>query len=94
MGHVGATDAATARIPAGKRVEMEPRLGARVSDRLEAAATVGARDGRRTTISNGQGRANIGVGWVNHLRSRLSGVEEGIRGRVGEEILAPVVSRL
>ena len=94
MGHIGAADATTARIAPAERVEMEPRLGAWMSDGLEAAATVGARDGRRTSVPNGEGRANIGVVWVNHLRSRLSGVEEGIRGRVGEEILAPVVSRL
>jgi hypothetical protein len=93
MGLIGAPQSAAACVPAGERVEMEPRLGARVTDRLEAAAALGAGDWRSTPVANGDERADLGLRGVDHLGSRLSD-QGGDRGRVGEEILAPVVSRL
>jgi hypothetical protein len=53
MGLVGAADSAAARISSGKRIEVEPCLGTGVTHRLEAAAALGARDGRATTVANG-----------------------------------------
>ena len=72
MGLVGAPDSAAARISPGKRIEVEPCLGAGVTDRLEAAAAFGARDGRATTVANGDGEADLGLRGVDHLESRLS----------------------
>ena len=93
MGLVGAADSAAAGISPGERIEVEPCLGTGVTHRLEATAAFGARDGRGTTVANGDEGANLGLRGVNHLGSRLSD-QSGDRGRVGEEILAPVVSRL
>ena len=92
MGLIGAPDAAAACIPAGERVEVEPRLGTWVTDRLEAAAALGARDRRSTPVANGDEETDVGLRGVDHLGS-LS--DHGVdRGRAGEEVLAPVVSRL
>jgi hypothetical protein len=65
-----------------------------MTHRLEAAAALGARHGRGTTVANGDEGANLGLRGVDHLGSRLSDQIRGDRGRVGEEILAPVVARL
>ena len=93
MGLVGAPDSAAARIAPGKRIEVEPCLGTGVTHRLQAAAALGARDGGATTVADGDGEADLGLRGVDHLGSRLSD-QSGDRGRVGEEILAPVVTRL
>jgi hypothetical protein len=93
MGLIGAPDSATARISPGKRIEVEPCLGTGVTHRLEATAALGARDRRATTVANGNELADLGLRGVDHLGSRLSD-QSGDRGRVGEEILAPVVARL
>ena len=92
MGLIGAPDAAAACVPAGERIEVEPRLGTRVTDRLQAAAALRACDRRSSPVTNGDERADLGLRGVDHLGS-LS--DQGVdRGRVGEEILAPVVSKL
>jgi hypothetical protein len=49
---VGAANSTPARVPAGERVEVEPRLGAGVTDSLEATAALGARDRRGTSVAN------------------------------------------
>ncbi len=91
MSLIGAPDAAAACVPAGERIEVEPRLGAWVTDRLEAAAALGARDRRSTPIANGDEETDLGLRGVDHLGS-LS--DQGVdRGRGGRR-LAPVVSRL
>ena len=94
VGGIGAIDAAATSVAAGERAEVEPRLGTWMTDRLEAAAALGTRDRPKTTIANGEDRASLRVGGVNHLGSRLSGNVRWVRGRAGEEILAPVVTRL
>ena len=43
VGHVDAPDPATPRVASGQRLEMEPRLGAGMPDRLEATAAFGTR---------------------------------------------------
>lgn len=92
MGLIGAPDATAAGVPAGERIEVEPRLGAWVTDGLQAAAAVGARDRRSTPVANRDERTDLGLRGVDHQGS-LS--DQGVdRGRAGEEILAPVVSRL
>ena len=92
MSLIGAPDTATACVPAGERIEVEPRLGARMTDRLQAAAALGAGDRRSSPIANRDEKADLGLRGVDHLGSLL---DQGVdRGRVGEEILALVVSRL
>ena len=85
MGLIGAPDAAAAGVPAGERIEVEPRLGARVTDRLEAAAALGARDRRSSPIANGDEETDLWLRGVDHLGSRLSdqGVGSGARGGGG-----------
>jgi hypothetical protein len=72
MGLIGTPDSATARISPGKRIEVEPCLGTGVTHRLEATAALGARDGRATTVANGDELADLGLRGVDHLGSRLS----------------------
>ncbi len=93
MGLIGAPHAAAACVPAGERIEVEPRLGTRVTDRLQAAAALGACDWRGTPVANGDERADLGLRRVDHLGSRLSD-QIGGSGASGEEILTPVVSRM
>ena len=72
MGLVGAPDSAAPRISPSKRIEVEPCLGTGMTHRLEAAAALGTRDGRETTVANGDEGADLGLRGVDHLGSRLS----------------------
>jgi hypothetical protein len=92
MGLIGASHAAAARVPPGERIEVEPCLGAGMTDSLQTAAALSARDRRGTPVANGDEMADLGLGGVDHLGSRLRIREESRAS--GEEILAPVVSRL
>ena len=69
MSLIGASHAASACVPAGERIEVEPRLGAWVTDCLQAAAAVGARDRRGTPVANGDERADLGLRGVDHVGS-------------------------
>lgn len=73
VGRVRAVDATATGIAAAERAEVEPCLGAGVTDRLEAATATRTRDRSRATITNRQDEANAGIGRVEHLGSRLSG---------------------
>jgi hypothetical protein len=87
---VGAAQAAAPGIAAGERAEVEPSLGARVTDRLEAATATRAGDRSRATITNRQDGADAGVGRVEHLGSRLSGGEVGSGGKLGRRYSPPL----
>jgi hypothetical protein len=89
MGLIGAPDAAAAGIAAGERIEVEPRFRAWVTDRLETAAALRARDWRRTTITNGDERADLGLRGVDHQGSRLSD-QGGIGGEWGRRDSPPL----
>jgi hypothetical protein len=67
VGLVDATDPAAARVAAGQRLEVEPGFGARMTDRLQAAAALGTRDRRGPAVTNGEHRAKLGIGRVDHL---------------------------
>lgn len=90
MGLVGAADSAAARISSGERIEVEPCLGTRVTHRLEAAAALGARDGRETTVANGDEGADLGLRGVDHLGSRLSDQSGGTGGELGRRYSPPL----
>jgi hypothetical protein len=91
---VGAVDPAAAGIAARKRIEVEPGLGARMADRLQAATALRTGDRRGVAVADRQAGAKLGIGRVDHLGSRLSGVRTGIEGEPEGEVLAPVVSNL
>jgi hypothetical protein len=90
VGLVGAADSATARISPGKRIEVEPCLGAGVTHRVEATAAFGARDGRATTVANCDGEADLGLSGVDHLGSRLSDQSGGTGGELGRRYSPPL----
>jgi hypothetical protein len=90
MGLVGAPHPTAARISPGKRIEVEPCLGTGVTHRLEATAALGARDGRTTTVANGDGEADVGLRGVDHLGSRLSDQSGGTGGELGRKYSPPL----
>ena len=89
MRRVGASDAAAAGVAAGKRVEVEPSLGARMTDRLEAATATRTGNRGQAAITNRQNGADAGIGGVEHLRSRLSG-DVGSGGKLGRRYSPPL----
>ncbi len=89
MRRVGAGDAAAPGVAAGKRVEVEPGLGAGMTDRLEAATATRTRNRGQATITNRENGADAGIGRVEHLRSRLSG-DVGSGGKLGRRYSPPL----
>jgi hypothetical protein len=65
---IGAVDATAAGVTAGKWAEVEPGLGARVADRLQATATGFAGDGRTAAVADRKDGSELRVRWVDHLR--------------------------
>jgi hypothetical protein len=61
VGLVDAADPATTSIAARERLEVEPRLGARMTDGLESTAALGACHRRRAAIPNGEDAAEVGI---------------------------------
>ena len=86
VGLIDATDPAAARVAAGQRLEVEPGFGARMTDRLEAAATLGTGDRRGPAIADGVDRAKLGIGRVDHLG--FLGGSGGQLGSVGGGVVA------
>ena len=91
VGLIDATDPTAARVAAGQRLEVEPGFGARMTDRLEAAATLGTGDRRGPAIADGVDRAKLGIGLVDHLGSSEGRADSwGLsRGGVVAESFAP-----
>jgi hypothetical protein len=56
---VDAVDPATTRISTGERLEMEPRFGTRMTDRLQAAPALGTGDRSRPTVAHGEDRSKV-----------------------------------
>jgi hypothetical protein len=79
VGLVDAADTATTRIASREGLEVEPRLGARVTDGLESTAALRARYGRRSAIPNREDGAEVGIRRVDHgsVLGRASGEQLG-----------------
>ena len=91
VGLIDATDPTAARVAAGQRLEVEPGFGARMTDRLEATAALGARHRGEPAVADRGDRSKLWIGRVDHLGSSEGRADSwGLsRGGVVAESFAP-----